>query len=143
MSASKFIPRLLTVGCWNIEGLFEKINGTKVCKMEEETFRDTIKNFDILCLQETHIGNDEILTKLKDFHTTTHCRNKSANNRYFGGFLLLLRNSIRKGIKILKSDDKDILEVLLLKKYFGVHADIKLMFTYASPISSCYVKDRY
>ena len=142
MSASKFIPELLTVGCWNIEGLFEKINGTKICKMEEQTFQDTIKYFDILCLQETHTGNDEILTKHKDFHAITHCRNKSANNRHFGGFLLLVRNSIRKGIKILNNQDKDIFELILLKKYFCLHADIKLIFAYASPITSCYTKAR-
>ena len=142
MSASKFIPKLLTVGCWNIEGLLEKVNGTKLCKMEEKIFQDTLRNFDILCLQETHIGNDEIFNKLKDFHTIPHCRNKSANNRYFGGFLILIRNSIRKGIKILKTEDKDIFELILLKKYFGLNTDTKLFFTYASPITSCYVKAR-
>ena len=140
MSARCFLPKLLTVGCWNIEGLFEKINGTKICKMEKKTFQDTVKYFDILCLQETHTGNDEILTKLNDFHTITHCRDKSSNNRFFGGFLLLVRNSIRKGIKILQNEDKDILELLLLKKYFCLDRDIKLIFAYASPITSCYAK---
>ena len=142
MSASKFIPKLLTVGCWNFEGLFENVNGTKICKLEEKTFQDTIKKFDILCLQETHIGNDTSFTKLKEFHTIIHCRNKSANNRYFGGFLIFIRNSIRKGIKIINNDDKDIFELVLSKKYFGLHADFKLIFAYASPIGSCYVKTR-
>ena len=142
MSAGKFIPKLLTVGIWNIEGLYEKINSTKLCKMETKTFQDTLKNFDILCLEETHIGKYEVLEELKDFHTISHCRKKSENNRYFGWFLILIRKSIKKGVKILKTNDKDIFELILLKKYFGLETDIKLIFMYASPINSCYTKAR-
>ena len=142
MSAGKFIPKLLTVGIWNIEGLYEKINSTKLCKMETKSFQNTLKNFDILCLQETHIGNNEVLKELKDFHTIPHCRKKSENNRYFGEFLVLIRKLIRKGVKIMETDDKDIFELKLLKKYFALDTDINLIFTYASPINSCYTKAR-
>ena len=108
MNAGKFVPKLLTVGCWNIEGLFENINGTKISKLEDEIFHNTIKKFDILCLQETHISNDTTFTKPKEFHVITHCRNKSANNRYFGGFLIFIRNSIWKGVKKSDNEDKDL-----------------------------------
>ena len=142
MSAGKFIPKLLTVGIWNIEGLYEKINSTKSCKTETKTFQDTLKMFDILCLEETHVGKDEVLEEFKDFHTISHCRKKSENNRYFRGFLILIRKSIKKGVKILKTNDKDVFELILLKKYFGLETDIKLIFMYASPINSCYTKAR-
>ena len=112
MCASKFIHKLVRVGCWNIECLFEKVNGTEICKLDDKTLQETIKNFDILCLQETHIiGNDTNLKKLKDFQAIIHSRNKSANNRYFGGFLIFIRNSIGKGLKIGKNQDKDIFEL--------------------------------
>ena len=93
--------------------------------METKTFQDTLKNFDILCSEETHI---------------THCRKKSENNRYFGFFLILIRKSIKKGVKLLKTNDKDIFELILLKQYFGLATDIKLIFMYASLINSCYTK---
>ena len=99
MSAGKFIPKLLTVGIWNIEGLYEKVNSTKICKMETKTFQDTLKIFDILCLEETHIGKDEVLEELKDFHTITHCRKKSENNRYFGVFFNPNQKINKKGGK--------------------------------------------
>ena len=79
---------------------------------------------------------------MKDFQAIIHSRNKSANNRYFGGFLIFIRNSIRKGLKIGKNEDKDIFELTLLKKYFDLHTDLKLIFGYASPFGSCYVKTR-
>ena len=106
--------------------------------MNEKLFQDNLRNFDILCLQETHIGKDEILNDIPDFCTIPHCRNKSANNRYFGGLLILIRKSIRKGIKILNAKDNDMFELKLLKNYFGLDTDIKIIFIYASPITSCY-----
>ena len=131
MGVSSFMPRLLTVGCWNIGGLYEKINGVRSAKFEDETFRNTLKSFDILCLQESHIGA-EVSVKVKNFHTITHCRQKSANNRYFGGMLLFIRESIRKGIKILKNDDKDLFQIDFVRD-----KDDKY-----SPINNlCYIKD--
>ena len=64
MGVKAFMPRLLTVGCWNIGGLYEKTNFTKNSKLEDETLINTIRKFDILCLQETHTGNDEIFAKI-------------------------------------------------------------------------------
>ena len=142
MSANKFLPKLLTVGHWNIEGIFENIHHSKINKIETKPFLETLKIFDILCLQETHIGNNEVLQELDDFHCIPHCRKISANNRYFGGFLVLIRKSIRKGVKILKGEDQDMIEIFLLKKFFGLDVDIRIIFTYASPINSCYTKSR-
>ena len=51
-----FLPNLLTVGCWNIEGIYGNVNGVKLSKVDEEIFQGTLKKFDILRLQETHTG---------------------------------------------------------------------------------------
>ena len=56
--------------------------------------------------------------------------------------MIFVRTSINNGVKIRKTFDEDALEVILLKKYFGLANDIKLLFTYASPINSCYTKAR-
>ncbi len=58
----KFLPGLLTVGTWNIEGAFYKINGTRHCKLDEEPFTAALNKFDILCLQETHCHQNETFT---------------------------------------------------------------------------------
>ena len=86
----KYIPNLLTVGSWNIEGIFEKVNGISKCKMQDETFINTLKKFDILCIQETHTSETQVLPEIKDFYAIPHCRKISSNNRFFGFFLYSL-----------------------------------------------------
>ena len=132
----------LTVGCWNIQGLYEKVNSVKLCKLDETIFLTTLKSFDVLCLQETHVSQEEIIPIFEDFRTIPHCRDMSNNNRYFGGMLIFIRKSMEKGIKIGKNYDKDTFEITLLKNFFVIRQDIRILFTYASPINSGYTKSR-
>ena len=133
---------ILTVGCWNMEGIYEKVNGVNVSKLGYESFEDTVKNFDIICLQETHICPSESIVIPKTFTSIPHCRNISSNNRYFGGMLLLIRKKVRKGIKIDQNIDVDTLKVTLKKEFFAIERNIEIFFTYASPINSCYTTGR-
>ncbi len=137
----KFTPKILSVGCWNIEGLYEKVNGVKISKLDNETFQDTLKAFDVLCLQETHTAQNDTFT-FEKFVTIPHCRKISTNKRYFGGMLLFIRRAIRKGIKVNRDIDDDCIELTLDKDYFGFSRDMKILFTYASPLSSSYTKSR-
>ena len=137
-----FLPRLLSVGCWNMQGLYEKVNGIKICKLDDETFQNTLKKFDILCLQETHLSKDHTNKTFKDYVSIPHCRSQSKNNRYFGGMLLFVKKNIRKGIKINNDFDQDVIEVIINKTFFNIKEDKHILFTYASPINSCYTKAR-
>ena len=101
----------LTVGCWNIEGIYENVNAVKLCKIRDQVFLKTLNNFDILCLQETHVAEDDYIPIPKGFRLIPHC----SNYRYFGGFLILVRQSISRGIKIGKSFDDDAFKLTLLK----------------------------
>ena len=56
---NKFASNILSVGCWNIEGIYEKINGVTISKLEDETFRNTLEKFDIFCLQENHASKND------------------------------------------------------------------------------------
>ena len=137
-----FLPKLLSVGCWNVQGLYDKVNGIKTCKLGEETFQNILKKFDILCLQESHVSKEHVNKTFKDYVAIPHCRSMSKNNRYFGGMLLYIKKTIRKGIKILQDFDQDVLEVVLSKTFFSLKEDKHILFTYASPINSCYTKAR-
>ena len=81
---SKCIFKNLTVGCWNIQGLYEKVNGVKICKLNDNFFDNTLKTFDILCMQVTHLAPDVNTPQFSRYVTTSHCRKTSKNNRYFG-----------------------------------------------------------
>ena len=124
------IVNFLTVGCWNIEGIYEKVNGVYICKLEDHTFQKILNKCDILCLQETHVSQTEIIPRFENFQTIPHCREKSANNRYFGGMLIFIRETIVKGVKIGKHFDLDTFEIKLLRKNFGLKQDLRIFFTY-------------
>ena len=56
--------------------------------------------------------------------------------------LLLIKKQYRKGIKINKNLDVDALEITLLHDFFDLKENVKIIFTYASPITSSYTKSR-
>ena len=56
--------------------------------------------------------------------------------------LLLIKKLIRKGVKIQRDFDVDALEITLDKNYFGLDRSMNIIFTYASPINSCYTTAR-
>ena len=137
-----FHPKLLTIGCWNINGIYEKVNNVQINKLEDEIFLNVLKRFDILCLQETHIGQDDKPIIPDDYAPVPHCRSISSNNQYFGGMLLLIRKSVKGLVSIRKDYDQDVIEVLLKKKAFNLREDKRIIFAYASPITSPYTNAR-
>ena len=140
--ASRCMFNYLAVGCWNIEGVYEKVNSIKVCKLNDISFQNTLNKFDILCLQETHLSPEDIIPEFKGYVFKSHCRKISGKNRYFGGIFIFIRESIKNGVKVDHKFDEDALEITYLKNFFGLDKDIKNLFTYASPINSCYTKSR-
>ena len=82
------------------------------------------------------------ITALDNYVAVPHCRKISRNNRYFGGMLLLIRKTVRKGIKIQQDIDVDALEITLDKTFLGLERSISILFTYASPVNSCYTRAR-
>ena len=131
----------LKIGTWNIEGAYVKVNNFYINKLKDDEFLKNAHGHDILCIQETHCGPRDILTShLSDFSPTPHCRSQSGNSRYFGGMMLLVRKSIRKGVKISDTDDPDILGITLKKDFFNLSEDVHLWFVYVSPATSPYAK---
>ena len=115
-----------------------------VNKLRDEEFVQTAQSHDILCIQETHCGPQDVPTKHFDeeFKSTPHCRKMSSNNRYFGGMILMIRKSIRKGVKFTNTEDPDILGITLKKDFFNLSEDVNIWFVYASPVNSPYTIKR-
>ena len=141
--APSSVYKFLRVGSWNVHGAYYNVNGFKVNKLEDQNFLNILNSHDILCLQETHTGENDLMNShIQLFHGIPHCRKISSNNRYFGGMLLLIRKSIRKGVKILSTDNPDILGILLLKEFFGFSEDLNIWFVYAPPLGTPYLTDK-
>ena len=126
-----------------MHGAYYDVNGFKVNKLEDPQFLDILTTHDILCLQETHCGQNDLLSShINLFHPVPHCRKISNNNRYFGGMLLLIRKTIRKGVRVTSTENPDILGIRLLKDFFGLTEDLHIWFVYCPPLDSPYLADR-
>ena len=68
--SSRCIFNNLAVGCWNIQGADEKINSVKISKFGQPFFRNTLKMFDIFCVQETHLSVDENIPEINGYDAT-------------------------------------------------------------------------
>ena len=109
----------INIGVWNIHGLFLKINDIKLNKLDDPKVRKRIKTFNIFCLQETYLRNLGI--------GCTHFKGKLAKIiGTFGGSLLLIKNELREGVKIIESRNADKIWVKFLKSFFNFGNDLAI-----------------
>ena len=89
-----------------MEGAYTKTNNYYTNKLREPEFLNTLKAHDILCVQETHCGPNDIPSQhIKNYNSIPHCRVRSGNNCYFCGMILLIKKNIRKGVKVIDTAD--------------------------------------
>ncbi|MCU7801461.1 MAG: endonuclease/exonuclease/phosphatase family protein [gamma proteobacterium symbiont of Lucinoma myriamae] len=106
--------------------------------MKDNSFIQGLISYDIFFLSETHIGFDTSIN-IEGFQYIPVCRPVSSNNRNYGGLAILIRKSIRNGIKILQNTSSEYQWIKLLKNYFGLESDIFACFSYISP---CFFKQK-
>ena len=71
-------------------------NSSYINKLKDPEFLDTIKNSDIFCLSETHIGKDsELETHIPNYKLIKSCRTISGNKIYVGGLCLYIHKNIK------------------------------------------------
>ena len=73
----------------------------RVVQLNAHRFIQEIQSYDIVFLSETHTGFDTHID-IEGFQHISVCRPLSRNNRYYCGLALLIRKSIRNGIKIFR-----------------------------------------
>ena len=124
-----FIDTCLNICAWNVGGMVM----ATLEKSKDKAFIDQIKNFDIILLSETHIGYDTNIN-IEGFLYYSFCREKSNNNRFFGG--ILIKKNIRKGIALLQNYSSELHWMKLRKDYFNLKNNIFLCLAYIAPNSS-------
>ena len=91
----------LWFGVWNIEGLHGKLN--------DSDFLSKINHFDFISLVETWLpyGNPDV--HINGYCSFSKCRKEKSlsSRRNSGGITILVKQSLRKGVKFL---DKDSIE---------------------------------
>jgi hypothetical protein len=54
------VSKKLSITSWNVNGLFKRVNGDRICKLDDHQFSE-VMNSDILTFSETHASSDDIL----------------------------------------------------------------------------------
>ena len=131
----------LNVGVWNIHGLFSNVNKVKINKINDPEFKSRLKQFEILCLQEILCGPDETSSlSIEGYKMFPIHREISGNHRFYGGSMLLIKNNIKPGVKIVDKMGGDKIWIKLSKEYFNLESDQFICFAYVSPLTSSYTR---
>ena len=128
----------LAIAAWNIDGIYHRIDNQRLCKLSDEKVINYVSKFDIIGLLETHCGPNENL--YLDNYYILHSHRKKSNKavRYSGGIAVVIKNIIKKGVKILPITHSEFLWIKLDKTFFKLDSDIFLCFVYISPVSSSF-----
>ena len=121
----------LNICSWNVGGLVSE----HYDKTSDREFLAEFNNFDLVLLTETHVGYEHNI-QFEDFYYYPFCRQKSRNNRYFGGLGILVRKSVKKGIKLLNDGTSEYQWIKLCKDFFNFKRDIYLCHIYYAPKSN-------
>lgn len=121
----------IALGCWNIDGLFSRANGQRLCKFDSDVFTDITCKLDIICLIETHCSPQETLS-LNGYQIYQKHRPKSPNStKHFGGIAACVKDEINKGVNILTTSCTEILWIKLSRSFFNLE-------TYICPANSSF-----
>ena len=132
----------IPIACWNVDGLFFRINGQRHCKLDDPLFGNTICKFDIIGLVETHCGMDDDLD-LEGYYIYQNKRKKTHKHmKSSGGLAVLIKNHYRKHIKVLPVTNSEYIWIKLPKEPFGISEDLYICFTYICPKNSSYSNKR-
>ena len=95
----------LSIAHWNVNGIKSQVYGLK---SEDESFREVIKNSDIIFLTETHASKD-LNIFIPNFYVYSQSRLKCKKTS--GGIAVLIRKEFRNRVVIMQSKSEDILRI--------------------------------
>ena len=74
---SRFIQQL-RIAAWNINGFTKRINNVKYNKLQDENVLNTVRDFQIFCLSETHHTADQVgELHIDQYKNHSICRTKT------------------------------------------------------------------
>lgn len=133
-----FSKSSLTIGAWNIDGLFSRIDNVRTSKLNFDSVCNLLSSFDIFCLTETHCEvSDKI--DLDKYHIEQNHRPRSLKAPHaFGGLAVGVRLALFKGITFFKPTHSEFMWFKVCKNFFGMQQDIYICNVYISPAGSSY-----
>jgi exonuclease III len=118
----------LRFAVWNIEGLS--------CKLNDIDFISKLENFDLISLVETWLPYGQNNINIDGFFSFSKNRKDISQNsrRSSGGITILVKSSLRKGVKFLdKESTEEFVWWKLDKTFFKLPHDIFICTVYIPP----------
>ena len=129
----------LKVGCWNLNGIFRRINGFRYNKLDNEYCSRLLQSHHIFGITESH----HLSTEIHELHQSGYtcynaCRPKSMKkgNKVSGGLAVFIRDDIRQGVQKVPRGGSENICLKLRKDFFSLRNDIYLVFSYCAPSNS-------
>jgi exonuclease III len=125
---------------WNIYGIMTKCHGLSSNKLYDPTVIDQLCKYDCVGLLETHASKETSIDLpgycVFRFDRKKHPKAKVAS----GGIAILLKQSLRDGVKIDPCSDPDLVWITFSKTFFNLDKDLCVCFAYIPPYGSSYGK---
>ena len=88
------VSKKISISGWNVNGLFQKVNETRVSKLDDIYFKHFMKS-DIIFLSENHLSyKDPICMRV------SNCRFKEHSRKRWG-LAVLIKRTILNGISLI------------------------------------------
>ena len=99
---NRFYISELNIGCWNIDGIWKRINSFRYNNLHDAHVQDIIKGNKIFCFLATHhIAGEEGDLHIDGYQCFSLCRPKSKTSKKpkaSGGIACYVHKSIRPGV---------------------------------------------
>ena len=127
--------RMIRVGGWNLEGMFEKLRLNGVCEY--------INTLDIAVLSETFTYSSfDFSIKFGDYKAIHHPAKKfNIRGRPSGGLVVLIRKSLERFVTIVETKISHVISFKIAKEYLNTTKDILFIGTYVHPAGSVFYTD--
>ena len=119
----------ISVAAWNINGLSDK--------PDDDYFREYISQYDCIILTETWLNKDFDCSCFTDFIEFSKVRSKTSGAiRNSGGITVLVKPHVKKGFKIVNTENEHWMWLKIEQKYFGIDKDLYICACYLPPDGS-------
>ena len=129
----------ISIQCWNIHGIFSKVNGFTYNKLQNPDFINHTLSKQIFGLVETqHVADDIDHLQMLGFKCFQACRKKLKYGRKHGGLAVYVSNKLTPGVEKVPTQGSETIVIKLKKDFFRLQTDIFILFSYCVPANSSY-----
>ena len=125
----------IKIAAWNINGLKNKCNDLDFIRI--------VKKYDIVIVSETWLSENSNLNIDGEYIFCKPAYKKAKKGRHSGGFIIIVKKHLRKGVKFIDDEDNFCLWFKLEKTFFNLNADIFVSAIYIPPRNCVYSDVKY